>query len=168
MSIFRTYHGSEGNRCTIRRDDIIIGGKLFGKKIPYSSITSCHGMSFTEKFIGSAIIIKFCANGESHELNFRSFDSAGRNVDGRAIYDYIIDQSAMPEADKIQARKNIDYPHATIVATAAQSGMLTSQSNASKDASVVGRAIVGGVIAGPTGAVVGALSAVDKNNKNKK
>lgn len=37
-----------------------------------------------------------------------------------------------------------------------------------KDASVIGRAAVGGVIAGPAGAVVGALSAVDKNNKNRK
>lgn len=37
-----------------------------------------------------------------------------------------------------------------------------------KDASVIGRAVVGGVIAGPTGAVVGALSAVDKNNKKRK
>lgn len=37
-----------------------------------------------------------------------------------------------------------------------------------KDASVVGRAIVGGVVAGPVGAVVGALSAVDKNNRSKK
>ena len=36
-----------------------------------------------------------------------------------------------------------------------------------KDASVVGRAVVGGVIAGPAGAVVGALSAVNKNNKKK-
>ena len=37
-----------------------------------------------------------------------------------------------------------------------------------KDASVIGRGIAGGVIAGPAGAVVGALSAVDKNNKKKK
>ena len=39
-----------------------------------------------------------------------------------------------------------------------------------KDASVVGRAVVGGIIAGPAGAVVGAASAVDKNNRkhNKK
>lgn len=36
-----------------------------------------------------------------------------------------------------------------------------------KKASVVGRAVVGGIIAGETGAVVGALSAVDKNNKKK-
>lgn len=39
-------------------------------------------------------------------------------------------------------------------------------SNKPKDASVVGRAIVGGALAGSAGAVVGALSAVDKNNRN--
>lgn len=36
-----------------------------------------------------------------------------------------------------------------------------------KEASVVGRAIVGGIIAGEVGATVGALSAIDENNKNK-
>jgi len=35
-----------------------------------------------------------------------------------------------------------------------------------KDASVVGRAVAGGIIAGPAGAIVGAISAADKNNKN--
>ena len=48
---------------------------------------------------------------------------------------------------------------------------LTSDSSSStsrgKDASVVGRAVAGQIIAGPAGAVVGALSAVDKNNKNR-
>ena len=39
--------------------------------------------------------------------------------------------------------------------------------NSQKPASVIGRAAVGGVVAGPAGAVVGALSAVDKNNRNK-
>lgn len=42
-----------------------------------------------------------------------------------------------------------------------------SQGTKSKDASVVGRAVAGGIVAGPAGAVVGALSAVDKNNKNR-
>ena len=37
-----------------------------------------------------------------------------------------------------------------------------------KPASVIGRAVAGGVIAGPAGAIVGALSAVDKNSKRKK
>lgn len=36
-----------------------------------------------------------------------------------------------------------------------------------KDASVIGRGVAGGLVAGPVGAVVGALSAVDKNNKNR-
>lgn len=33
-------------------------------------------------------------------------------------------------------------------------------------ASVVGRAVAGGIIAGPTGAIIGAASAIDKNQKN--
>lgn len=37
-----------------------------------------------------------------------------------------------------------------------------------KDASVVGRAVVGGLIAGETGAVVGAISALDKNSRKNK
>lgn len=37
-----------------------------------------------------------------------------------------------------------------------------------KDASVVGRAVASGIITGPVGAVVGALSAVDKNNRKRK
>lgn len=36
----------------------------------------------------------------------------------------------------------------------------------SKGASVVGRAVAGGIIAGGAGAVVGAISALDKNQKN--
>ena len=35
-----------------------------------------------------------------------------------------------------------------------------------KGASVIGRGVVGGVVAGPAGAVVGAASAVDKNMRN--
>ena len=41
------------------------------------------------------------------------------------------------------------------------------QEKQSKDASVIGRGVVGGIAAGPVGAVVGALSAVDKNAKNR-
>lgn len=37
-----------------------------------------------------------------------------------------------------------------------------------KEASVIGRAVVGGIIAGPAGAVIGAISAVDKNMRNNK
>lgn len=42
---------------------------------------------------------------------------------------------------------------------------IAKNTSTEKDASVVGRALAGGVIAGPVGAVVGALSAVDANNK---
>lgn len=43
----------------------------------------------------------------------------------------------------------------------------SSAGQSGKDASVIGRAVAGGIVAGPAGAVVGALSAVDKNNKKK-
>jgi hypothetical protein len=43
----------------------------------------------------------------------------------------------------------------------------TSPTPYQKDKSVIGSAVVGGIIAGPAGAVVGALHAVDKNNKKK-
>ena len=46
--------------------------------------------------------------------------------------------------------------------------LLTEKKNEKgKEASVVGRAVVGGVIAGGAGAVVGALSAVDENNRKR-
>ena len=37
-----------------------------------------------------------------------------------------------------------------------------------KNSSVIGRGVAGAIVAGPVGAVVGALSAVDKNMRNKK
>lgn len=37
-----------------------------------------------------------------------------------------------------------------------------------KDASVLGRAAAGAFLAGPAGAIIGAISAADKNNRNKK
>lgn len=42
----------------------------------------------------------------------------------------------------------------------------SSSGRREKSASVVGRAAVGAAIAGPVGALIGALSAVDKNNRN--
>jgi len=49
----------------------------------------------------------------------------------------------------------------------AESFKIPKDEHPPKDASVVGRAVAGGIIAGPAGAVVGALSAVDKNAKNR-
>lgn len=36
-----------------------------------------------------------------------------------------------------------------------------------KDASIIGRSVVGGILAGPAGAVVGAISALNKNMKKR-
>ncbi len=47
-------------------------------------------------------------------------------------------------------------------------GAITQTSSSTKNASTIGRAVVGGAVAGPAGAVVGAVSAVDKNNRGGK
>ena len=45
---------------------------------------------------------------------------------------------------------------------------MNSTNTSKKDTSVIGSAAVGALIAGPTGAVVGAIFAADKNQKNRK
>ncbi len=47
-------------------------------------------------------------------------------------------------------------------------GRYYGSNSSGKDASVIKRAAAGAVIAGPAGAVVGALSAVDKNNRKRR
>lgn len=48
------------------------------------------------------------------------------------------------------------------------SGTTSSKSSGSKQASVIKRGIVGTVIGGVPGAIIGAASAIDHNNRNKK
>lgn len=174
MGLFRKYYGFDASnsqvQCILNPGEVIIGGKLFGKRIPLSSITSSNGMSCSYRTIGSMYTIRFCANRESHTLYIRGFDTVtGESIDGERIYKYIVDNSGMSKAEKDKARKNITsdiHKHASAIAGVARASATSTQKQ--KDASVVGRAVAGGVIAGPAGAVVGALSAVDKNNKNKK
>ncbi|MBP3633071.1 MAG: hypothetical protein J6J43_00665 [Oscillospiraceae bacterium] len=85
---------------------------------------------------------------------------------------HIIENSRMSESDRVR-EKNVIVEIRDAVADGSYFKPLTStsisldSSTRGKDASVVGRAVVGGIIAGPAGAVVGALSAIDKNNKRK-
>ena len=85
---------------------------------------------------------------------------------------HIIENSKMNEHDrartKMEIRKEITGENERANAEYFASSSSPSSSSKEKDTSVVGRAVVGGIIAGPAGAVVGALSAVDKNNKSKK
>ena len=89
----------------------------------------------------------------------------------KAIH-YIIEHSGMNEEERAAALRDMEYGHSGAArrdldrAWARLASSEPSKTN-KKDASVVGRAVVGGVVAGPAGAVVGALSAVDKNNRNK-
>lgn len=96
-----------------------------------------------------------------------------------AIYRWLVENSSMsetekkemlenPPAEKITARAVSEYSYTSGSTYISGSSFKPEFSSGQKDASVIGRAVAGAVIAGPAGAVVGALSAVDKNNKNRK
>ena len=85
-------------------------------------------------------------------------------------------QAAVKESKKIAAelknRTGVDYKDASTVCAewyiaGIQNGTIEISKPSAKNASVVKRAIVGGVIAGPAGAVVGAVSAADQNSRNR-
>lgn len=89
---------------------------------------------------------------------------------------YIMENSGINEEERAKALRIMEYCHSEEGRSAAKKAhaqawarLASSEPSKTnkKDASVVGRAVVGGVVAGPAGAVVGALSAVDKNNRNK-
>jgi len=73
-----------------------------------------------------------------------------------------ITEISFMEKPKVSA---IDQEIERIRASIATSSVEFSYEPATKKASVVGRAIAGAAVAGPVGAIVGALSAVDKNNR---
>lgn len=72
----------------------------------------------------------------------------------------------------LKAKTGVDYKDAGELSAGQflahiQSGAIELTKPGTRSASVVKRAIVGGVIAGPAGAVVGAISAADQNSRNK-
>lgn len=100
------------------------------------------------------------------------------NEQMQAMYTYLVKYSAMSEEAKARLLSNPNdlvgecrgYYNELAWKSFAKSyaGSVVYGSGKSKDASVVGRAAAGWAIAGPAGGVIGALSAVDKNNKNSK
>ena len=85
-------------------------------------------------------------------------------------------QEAVAESKEIvkllKAKTGVDYKDASELSAKQylariQSGAIEITKPGTGNASVVKRAIIGGVIAGQAGAVVGAISAADQNNRNK-
>ena len=80
-----------------------------------------------------------------------------------------IQQECEQELRRLKQEEHIlKYGESAIMSSLDNSTITGTHNKSNKDASVVGRAVVGGIVAGPAGAVVGALSAVDKNNKKNK
>jgi len=74
----------------------------------------------------------------------------------------IQNNTSMPKPKTLDVGRELD------LATLRTALELSNVKPKTKDASVVGRAVAGAVVAGPIGAVIGAVSAVDKNLRNKK
>ena len=141
--------------------DSTIEYKKMGKvrAIPFEEITSLN------MFCGGNGVFEIKTPSKNHTLYFvkNKWDKAYE------AFEYVLAKSptAMEEmlkeiADDEARKRELQADYAEAVRK------FGSNSSSQKDASVVGRAVAGAVIAGPAGAVVGALSAVDKNMRNKK
>lgn len=146
---------------------IRLGRGFFAKKIPVSSITTYEGMSYWEDAVFNKVRITFDVGNDRYVIEGRTFDSV-KDIPFREYYNSMVRDSAMPAEEKEIALNSKSYGNVELFAKGVIKQTNEPIANEEKDASVIGRAVVGAAIAGPTGAVVGALSAVDKNNKNKK
>ena len=147
----------------LKDDRIVQSIIIFKRQIYLHEIIKC---SCIVRSIESAIYIT------THQYTDRPlFFNITEKSKALEAYQYIVDHSAMSEEDKCKAHKDIlDMVALTAVASeySKTHNEPVKKEKEDKDASVIGRAVAGAVIAGPTGAVVGALSAVDKNNRKKK
>jgi len=146
---------------------IRFGKGFFATKIPVSLITTCEGMSYWEDAVFNKVRITFDVGNDRYVIQGRTFDAV-KDIPFREYYNNMVKDSEMPAEEKEIALNSISYGNVELFANGARKQANEPVNNKEKDASVIGRAVVGAAIAGPTGAVVGALSAVDKNNKNKK
>ena len=144
---------------------------LLTKTIPVSALTTCKGMSYHEDIAYQRVKITFYIGNDYHIIEGRTWDTEGKHIKYipyEEYYDNMIKDSDMPSEEKITALNNKSYEGAELLAKATLKQAGNPITPKEKDASVVGRAVIGAAIAGSTGAIVGALSAVDQNNKNKK
>ena len=157
------------------KDTYIERGTLFKKKIPLKQIENIdffHEVSEHDKSCYMTVFARIDGHIKSFELGYPLDD------EGEKALKYILVKCPTISKERKQEilSKAQHKRHELELALYGLKSDLNSYLDAQlqkgpkeqKDASVVGRAVVGGVIAGPAGAIVGALSAVDKNNKNNK
>ena len=146
-----------------KKKEIVAGAK----HIPVVDITSGEEMSFWQDLAYNKVKITFKVKKDTYIIEGKTFDGVN-DFPLEQYYDSIINDSKMLLSQKRIAKENKAYSNAELFASVATKA--TSQPISKKDnnASVIGRAVIGAAVAGSTGAIVGALSAIDENNKNKK
>lgn len=143
------------------------GGLFNSQKFHASAITSPIGMSFSKDLAFHKVKITFFVGDDKYIIEGDPFNGVS-DIPIEEYYDDMVRNSGMTEEEKRKVLKNKSYGNVEMFANGVIKQSKEPIKSKEKEASVVGRAIVGAAIAGETGAIVGALSAVDKNNKNKK
>lgn len=143
------------------------GGLFNSQKFHASAITSSKGMSFSKDLVFHKVKITFCVGNDKYIIEGDPFNGVS-DIPIEEYYDDMVRNSGMTEEEKRKVLKNKSYGNVEMFANGVIKQSKEPITSKEKDASVIGRAIVGAAIAGEAGAIVGALSAVDKNNKNKK
>lgn len=92
----------------------------------------------------------------------KMIDNIDANANVLKIYKYIVAHSGMSDIEKVRALEKIVIDGSTSDGDLSLAGYYYTKNHPS-EASVIGRAVAGGIIAGPAGAVVGAISAANKN-----
>lgn len=143
------------------------GGLFNSQKFHASAITSSVGMSFSKDLAFHKVKITFFVGDDKYIIEGDPFNGVS-DIPIEEYYDDMVRNSGMTEEEKRKVLKNKSYGNVEMFANGVIKQAKEPITSKEKEASVIGRAIVGAAIAGETGAIVGALSAVDKNSKNKK
>lgn len=115
---------------------------------------------------------EFEKSGDFWELLYnmegRCFEKVNSRLSSETLYrlmsdDEVEDHYKHMEEERQKSEEEFQKSMAEI---AVKLEAVLSRSGKKKSASVVGRAVAGGVIAGPAGAIIGAISAADKNRRN--
>lgn len=167
--------------CTLEPDILRIGGTLgttrtcrISDMTEISREQKTHEHTYgSRKYTAGYTYIRIYADGADATVFYlyNNFDGIPLTSEqNQEIFTYLVKYSALPELRKKEMLNELlqckEYD--PIDSNDRNDRLNVNRGYSNKDASVVGRAAAGWVIGGPVGGVIGALSAVDKNNRQRK
>lgn len=148
------------------KDDIVRLGGVITKKnaddVVQEKIEEYISLGVTNVRIGLEDAMKHCNPQHFHACQFQIRKIIGMTQEEAQEREAVLKRAEQKDA---QRRQRQEIPQKETIIYKDRTNTFSAPKE--KDASVIGRAVAGNIIAGPIGAVVGALSAIDKNNKNR-